>query len=428
MERSGINSYLGAYPLTLARCSSTLVNEGSYTTKNQTMDEQTKINSQDDLINLLLNNGITDGMKPVMELLLNAAMLMERTTHLNAKPHERSPDRNGYGNGFKPRSYQSSIGKLELQYPQVRDSDTTFKTSLFEKGSRSDRALKVAIATMYIQGVSTRKVTKVMEDLCGFEVSSGQVSALSAQLDEEFTNWRQRELPDIKHMTCDASYYKVRHNGVVRDCAVLIAIGVRAEDGKRMILGVSCKLSEAEIHWRDFFTSLKERGLGIPDSITSDAHEGLKAALKTSFNSTPWQRCQFHLQQNAQSYVPKVEMKQQVAADIRRIFNSSDRAHAELELTNLVGKYKKTAPELATWMEKNIPEGLTIFSLPARVRTRLRTSNMCETLNGNIKRRTKVVGVFPNAASLLRLVTGVIIEISDEWEIGKTYLNLTKNN
>jgi putative transposase len=414
----------GPAPLCLARCSSTLVNEGSYTTKNQTMDEQTNINSQDDLINLLLNNGITDGMKPVMELLLNAAMLIERTTHLNAQPHERSPDRNGYANGFKPRSYQSSIGKLELQYPQVRDSESTFTTSLFEKGSRSERALKAAIATMYIQGVSTRKVTKVMEDLCGFEVSSGQVSSLSAQLDEEFTNWRERELPDIKHMICDASYYKVRHNGVVRDCAVLIAIGVRAEDGKRMILGVSCKLSEAEIHWRDFFTTLKERGLGIPDSITSDAHEGLKAALRTAFSSTPWQRCQFHLQQNAQAYVPKVEMKQQVALDIRRIFNSPDRAHAELELENLVNKYQKNAPELARWMEQSIPEGLTIFSLPAKVRTRLRTSNMCETLNGNIKRRTKVVGVFPNAESLLRLVTGVIIEISDEWEIGKTYLNV----
>ena len=388
------------------------------------MDEHKNVNSQNDLINLLLTNGIDDGMQPVMQLLLNAAMLMERANHLNAQPHERSSERNGYANGFKPRTYQSSIGKMELQYPQVRGSETPFRTSLFEKGSRSERALKVAIATMYIQGVSTRKLTKVMEDLCGFEVSSGQVSNLSSQLDEEFTKWRQRDLPDIKHMICDASYYKVRHDGVVRDCAVLIAIGVRSEDGKRMILGVSCKLSEAEVHWRDFFQSLKERGLGIPDSITSDAHDGLKAALRSSFNSTPWQRCQFHLQQNAQAYVPKIDMKQEVASDIRRVFNSSDRAHAELELEKLVLKYQKSAPELANWMESAIPEGLTVFSLPAKVRARLRTSNMCETLNGNIKRRTKVVGVFPNAESLLRLVTGVVIEISDEWEIGKTYLNL----
>ncbi len=388
------------------------------------MDEQKQVNTQDDLINLLLTNGISDGMQPVMQLLLNAAMLLERSTHLNAKPYERGAERNGSANGFKPRSYQSSIGKLDLAYPQVRDSNSPFRTSLFEKGSRSERALKVAIATMYIQGVSTRKVTKVMEKLCGFEVSSGQVSALSSQLDDEFTKWRQRDLPDIKHMLCDASYYKVRHDGVVRDCAILIAIGVKAEDGKRIILGVSCKLSEAEVHWRDFFVSLKERGLGIPDSITSDAHEGLRAALRSTFNSSPWQRCQFHLQQNAQSHVPKVEMKQDVASDIRRVFNSQDLAHAEMELKKLVEKYQKSAPELAAWMESSIPEGLTIFSLPSKVRTRLRTSNMCETLNGIIKKRTRVVGVFPNADSLLRLVTGVIIEISDEWEIGKTYLNL----
>lgn len=417
----------GPAPLCLARCSSTLVNEGSYTTKNQTMDEQKQVNTQDALINLLLTNGISDGMQPVMQLLLNAAMLLERSTHLNAKPHERGADRNGYANGFKPRSYQSSIGKLDLDYPQVRDSDSPFRTALFEKGSRSDRALKVAIATMYIQGVSTRKVTKVMESLCGFEVSSGQVSALSSQLDEEFAKWRQRDLPDIKHMLCDASYYKIRHDGVVRDCAILIAIGVKAEDGKRIILGVSCKLSEAEVHWRDFFVSLKERGLGIPDSITSDAHEGLRAALRSTFNSSPWQRCQFHLQSRSrgtQSYVPKAEMKQEVASDIRRVFNSQDRDHAEMELKKLVVKYQTAAPELANWMESNIPEGLTVFSLPTKVRTRLRTSNMCETLNGIIKRRTKVVGVFPNSDSLLRLVTGVIIEISDEWEVGKTYLNL----
>ena len=388
------------------------------------MNEQSNTNTQNDLINLLISNGIDDGMQPVMKLLLNAAMLMERTKHINAQPNERSSHRTGYSNGFKPRSYQSSIGKLDLQYPQVRGSEEPFRTSLFEKGSRSDRSLKVAIATMYIQGVSTRKVTKVMEDLCGFEVSSAQVSRLSSELDEEFEKWRQRDLPDIRHMICDASYYKIRHEGVVRDCAVLIAIGVRATDGKRMVLGVSCKLSEAEIHWRDFFETLKERGLGIPDSITSDFHVGLKAALRASFNSTPWQRCQFHLQQNAQSYVPKMDMKQEVAADIKRVFNSSDRPHAELELKNLVKKYEKTAPELAKWMETSIPEGLTVLNLPTKVRTRLRTSNMCETLNGNIKRRTKVVGVFPNAESLLRLVTGVVIEVSDEWEIGKTYLNL----
>ena len=164
---------------------------------------------------------------------------------------------------------------------------------MLESGSRVDRALKTAIAEMYLQGVSTRRVTKVMEQLCGLEVSSTQVSRLTAELDETFTQWRERSLPEIAHLIVDATYIKVRVDGSVRDCAVLTAIGVRREDGKRMILGVSAKLSEAEPHWRDFLVSLKERGIGIPDSLTSDAHEGLRAALRAAFNASPWQRCQY---------------------------------------------------------------------------------------------------------------------------------------
>lgn len=216
-----------------------------------------------------------------------------------------------------------------------------------EKGSRSDRALKSAIAIMYIEGVSTRRVTKIMEQMCGFEVSSGQVSNLSKQLDTEFGKWRTRPLPEIAYLTIDATYYKVRIDGVVRDCATLIAQGVRRSDGKRMILGVSCALSEAEVHWREFLTSLKERGIGIPDLITSDAHSGLKAALKASFNATPWQRCQFHLQQNAQDYVTKQHLKSKVASNIKTIFNADDQAHAEERLKDFVKTCQETQPKLA---------------------------------------------------------------------------------
>lgn len=216
-----------------------------------------------------------------------------------------------------------------------------------EKGSRSDRALKSAIAIMYIEGVSTRRVTKIMEQMCGFEVSSGQVSNLSKQLDTEFGKWRTRPLPEIAYLTIYATYYKVRIDGVVRDCATLIAQGVRRSDGKRMILGVSCALSEAEVHWREFLTSLKERGIGIPDLITSDAHSGLKAALKASFNATPWQRCQFHLQQNAQDYVTKQHLKSKVASNIKTIFNADDQAHAEERLKDFVKTCQETQPKLA---------------------------------------------------------------------------------
>jgi len=191
-----------------------------------------------------------------------------------------------------------------------------------------------------------------MEKLCGLEVSSAQVSRLTAELDGTFELWRKRPLPPIAHMIIDATYIKVRIGGSVRDCAVFTAIGVRRDDGKRMILGVSAALSEAEVHWRTFLVSLKERGIGIPDSITSDAHEGIKAALRAVFNATPWQRCQFHLQQNAQAYVPKVDMREAVGADIRTVFNAPDLAHAEEQLDSIVEKYSKSAPELSAWMQR----------------------------------------------------------------------------
>jgi transposase-like protein len=316
------------------------------------------------------------------------------------------------------------MGALNLAIPQVRESDTVFRTSLMKKGSRSDRALKSAIATMYVEGVSTRRVTKIMEELCGFEVSSGQVSNLNKQLDAEFEKWRTRPLPPILYMTLDATYYKVRIDGVVRDCATLVAYGIRRDDGKRMILGVSCALSEAEVHWRAFLNGLKERGIGIPDLVTSDAHSGLKAALKAVLNGTPWQRCQFHLQQNAQEYVTKQHLKSKVAADIRVIFNADDLAHAEERLKDFVKTYSESQPKLAAWAEENLPEGFAVFAFPEAHRKRLRTSNACENVNGQIKKRTRVVGLFPSEESLERLVTGVLIEISETWETGKAYLSL----
>ena len=388
------------------------------------MNEHTQTIPNDPLINLLFDDCLQNAPPRIAEILMNAAMLLERETHIGAAPYQRGVERNGYANGFKPRTFQTGIGALELTVPQVRESDTIFRTSLLEKGSRSDRALKSAIATMYVEGVSTRRVTKIMEQMCGFEVSSGQVSNLNKQLDVEFVKWRTRPLPEIAYMTVDATFYKVRIDGVVRDCATLIAHGIRRDDGRRMVLGVSCALSEAEVHWRTFLNGLKERGIGIPDLITSDAHSGLKAALKASFNATPWQRCQFHLQKNAQEYVTKQHLKGRVATDIKVIFNADDRAHAEERLKDFVKTYSESQPKLAAWAEDNLPEGFTVFALPEARRKRLRTSNACENVNGQIKKRTRVVGLFPSEESLLRLVTGVLIEISETWETGKTYLTL----
>ena len=277
---------------------------------------------------------------------------------------------------------------------------------------------------MYLQGVSTRRVTAILEALCGLEVTSTQVSRATAELDPMLEAWRNRPIPLIAHLILDARYEKVRINGIVRSCAVFTAIGIRVDDGKRMILGTSVSLSEAEVHWREFLSSLKSRGLLFPTgSITSDAHEGLKAALQAVFPGAPWNRCQFHLQQNAQAYVPKQEMKAVVAADIRSVFNTESLAIANQKLAALVEKYSTTAPKLAAWMETNLPDGFTVFAFPEAIRQRLRTSNLCEAMNKQIRRRTRVASIFPNEASCLRLVSAILMELSDEWESSQAYLN-----
>jgi transposase-like protein len=241
----------------------------------KTMNEQTNDTLQDQILKILFAEGLGEGLSNIAQILMNAAMLIERENHIGVGPYQRGVERNGHANGFKPRTFQTAVGALQLAVPQVRDSETPFRTSLLEKGSRSDRALKSAIATLYVQGVSTRRVTKIMEELCGFEVSLGQVSNLNKQLDEEFAKWRARALPEIRYLILDATYYKVRIDGTVRDCATLKAIGIRRDDGKRMILGVSCALSEAEVHWREFLIALKEHGI-VPNLISLKPMPGSK--------------------------------------------------------------------------------------------------------------------------------------------------------
>ena len=267
---------------------------------------------------------------------------------------------------------------------------------------------------MYVQGVSTRKVAAITEQLCGVAISSTQVSRAVAELDPQLEAWRKRPLGSFRYVWFDARYEKVRVDGLVRDAAVLLAVGLNA-DGKREVLGVSVSLSEAEVHWRTFMQSLVKRGLMDVELIVSDAHQGLQAARQAVFGGILWQRCQFHLQQNAQAYVPRADLKTEVAADIRAIFNSPDRPAAAALLTKTVAKYSQTASRLATWLEENIPQGLTVFSLPTAHRRRLRTTNGLERLNREIRRRSRVAALFPNEASCLRLVTAIVMETSEEW-------------
>jgi transposase-like protein len=360
-----------------------------------------------------------DVLPDLIRTVVNAAMRAEREQHLNAAPYQHTPERQGHANGYKPKTVQTRMGAITFDIPQVREGG--FYPQALEKGLRSERALTLALAEMYVQGVSTRKVKAITEQLCGIEVSSAQVSQAASLLDGELEKWRNRPLGEYPYLFLDAYYEQVREDGQVRHLAVLTAVGVNLA-GKREILGVSVSLSEHEVHWRAFLESLKARGLGGVQLITSDDHAGLRAARLAVLGGIPWQRCQFHLQQNAQAYVPHKDMQAEVANDIRTIFNAPDRATAEAYLQKAVLKYEKSASRLSEWMAGNLPEGLTVFSFPGAFRRLLRTTNGVERLHREVRRRARVVSIFPNQASCLRLVSAVLSEISDEWLTGRTYL------
>jgi len=371
-----------------------------------------------DLLQQVSEQGL-DVLPDLIRTIINAAMQAERQHYLNAAPYQRTPEREAHANGFKPKTMHTRVGKITFDVPQVREGG--FYPEALEKGLRSERALTLALAEMYVQGVSTRKVKAITEQLCGISVSSAQVSAATALLDTELEKWRNRPLGEYPYLFLDAYYEQVREDGQVRDLAVLTAVGINL-GGKREILGVSVSLSEHEVHWRAFLESLKTRGLGGIQLITSDDHLGLHMARQAVFGSIPWQRFQFHLQQNAQAYIPHKDMAAEVAEDIRTIFNAPDRSTADAYLARAVQKYLKTASRLAEWMAANIPEGLTVFAFPAVHRRLLRTTNGVDRLHREVRRRARVVSIFPNQASCLRLVSAIHAEISEEWLTGRIYL------
>lgn len=273
----------------------------------------------------------------------------------------------------------------------------------------------LAVAEMYFKGVSTRDVEAVMREFGIESLSSSQVSRAAKLLDEELESWRNRPLGEVKYLILDARYEKMRHEGIVRDVAVLSAIGV-GPDERRRILGVSVALSEAEVHWRAFLESLQRRGMRGVEYVVSDDHAGLRAARKAVLGGVKWQRCQFHLAQNAIHHSPNLTIRKRIGAELRTIWNAPTLKTAEIALFELVKAYQSIAPKLAEWLEKNVPEGLAVFSLPETHRRRMRTSNPMErAVQQEIKRRTQKVRVFPDEASLTRLVSAVLVEIDDQW-------------
>ncbi len=371
------------------------------------------------IMEVLNDYGFTGNMAVTLEHLFNELMVMQRTSYLNAAPYERTSERKDQANGFKPKQLNTRMGSLNLRIPQTRNTD--FYPSCVEKGLRSERALFCAIAEMYIQGVSTRKVTKVLDELCGCQVSSTQVSRITAQLDEDVEAWRTRPLGEFSQLMMDARYEKVRYAGRVRDLAVIWAIGIRP-DGRREVLGVTVSLSEAEIFWREFFKSLTERGLYGVKYIVSDDHQGLKSALKTVFPNVAWQRCQTHLARNAQDHVKSKANKDTVAQDIRDIFQASSVDIAKDKLTQFMKDWAKSEPKLTSWAEDNIPQGFTAFEQPKKFRKHLRTTNPIERINQELKRRSNVVRIFPNEESCLRLMSALLLEFHEDWLDGRRVL------
>tara|TARA_R110000823_G_scaffold314752_1_gene444561 strand:- start:57 stop:1229 length:1173 start_codon:yes stop_codon:yes gene_type:complete len=372
-------------------------------------DQDTAIEA---LMEQLIANGAED-MASVFSGLFDLAMRIEREQFLEAGHYERTPLRRGYANGVKPKRLDTPAGTVTVNVPKTAGHDEPFYPQSLERGRRSSRAVMLAGAEMYVKGVSTRDAEAVMKEFGIESLSSTQVSRAAKLLDDELEAWRTRPLGEIRYLIVDARYEKVRDGGVVRDAAVLSAIG---PDERRRVLGVSCALSEAEVHWRAFLESLISRGMRGVQFVVSDDHAGLRAARKAVLTGATWQRCQFHLAQNAIHHAPSLAIRKRIGAELRQIWNAPDLNLATESLRRLVESYRDKAAKLAAWLEDNVPDGLAVFTLPEAHRRRLRTSNPMErAIQQEIKRRTQKVRVFPNEKSLERLVSAVLVEIDDKW-------------
>lgn len=362
-------------------------------------------------------------IRDLLEWLLQEVLDLEFNQFLGAEPYERSQDRNGYRNGYYQRELFTRVGRLTLRVP--RDRKGRFSTDIFELYQRSEKALVLALQESYLQGVSTRKVKKITEKLCGVQFSKDQVSSIAQELDEELATWRTRPLEiTYPYLIVDAHYEYVREDSQVESDGVLLVKGIRG-DGYREILSVFVAPTEEEATWNEVFSELLERGLDADavDCITSDEHKGLRKAMRRYFPKATWQRCQTHYQRNAAGKVPG-KAREEVHAGLRDIFNAPDEERAWQRAEWLKDEWRSRFPELVEWMEETLQDPLTVFSLPGEHRIRMRTNNGLERFHEEIRRRTRVVRIFPNRMSCLRLCTALAMEQSEEWITGHRYLDM----
>ena len=360
----------------------------------------------------------------IVERVVQQVLEAERTEHIGAAPYERAEKRTGHRNGHKPRTLRTRVGTLNLLVPQDREG--TFSTRLFARYQRNEKALCLALMEMYVEGVSTRKVKEITEELCGTSFSKSLVSSLAGSLDAELEGWRNRglEAESYPYVFVDARYEKVRMDHRVVSQGVLIVSAVREPDGLREILAVEVSDTESEATYQELFRSLKSRGLSGVELVVSDEHEGLKAAVARHFQGASHQRCQVHYVRNLLGMVAAKKRKE-LGADLRGIFAAPERRSA-LDLASSVAQKwrEKGHGKVAEHLEEHIEECLACLSFPESHRRRIRTTNGLERFNQEIKRRTRVVRIFPNRHSCLRLVTALAVEQSEEWLTGRRYLDM----
>jgi len=380
----------------------------------------------DDVIGELVQEVFADrdGLKRLLEMLLHATMQAEVSRHVGAEPHQRSVGRTGHRNGLKPRKLKTRVGELELDVPQVRGCEP-YHPSMFAKWQRSERALLVACAEMYFQGVSTRNVRHVLEQMCGGEISSATVSRVAQEIDEKLLTFRHRRLDatEYPYLHIDARYEKVRVDGRVVSQAVLVAVGFTSE-GKREVLDWRVGDSESEATWGELFRQLKGRGLKGLRLVTSDAHGGIVAAMQRHFQGVAWQRCRVHFKREMAKKVSYKVLKE-LMADLVVVFEPEDRKQCLRRRDEMADKWESRYPTVAKMLREGLEDCLAVLDFPEHHRRRLRSTNMLENLMKRLKKRSRVVGVFPSRSSCDRLLGAQLIEVHEHWSLDEmAYFNM----
>jgi putative transposase len=363
----------------------------------------------------------TDGLRALVQQVVQEVLEAEMDETVGARKSERAESRIGYRSGYYSRTLVTRVGKLVLRVPQDRQG--RFRTDVFERYQRSEKALVSALTEMYVQGVSTRKVKEITEELCGHEFSAATISRMTAQLDEELERFAKRPLEEeYPYLVLDARYEKIRQDGVISSQAVQVAIGINWE-GRRCVLAVELANRESGSSWKEFLLGLKQRGLRGVICVISDDHAGLRRAIPEVLPEANWQRCYVHFLRNALDHLPR-KKDDDCLTELRWIYERRNAEEARRDLTAWLGKWESRYPKLCNWVETNIEETLTFYRLPQQHHKHLKSTNMLERINEELQRRTLVVRIFPNAASCLRLIRALAVEIHEDWIEATRYLDM----